>query len=100
MPPEMVETNDKLSHFLGYFLLALLSFRTFLGSSLILFHQRVGAKAVVFSLVYALLLEWAQKGVPGRSSSFVDWASDAVGIFFASFFFRISRLPRRDYPDP
>ena len=100
LPEVVTQANDKVLHFLDFFLLALLSFRTFILSSLSFFHVKAGRKAALFSLLYGFLLEWAQRSVPGRDASFWDGMADALGVLVASGVFRISRLPRRGYPDP
>lgn len=92
LPEVVTHANDKVLHFLDFFLLALLAFRTFILSSRSLFCVQAARKAAGFSLFYGAFLEWAQRRVPGRDASFLDWIADAVGVLVASGIFRISRL--------
>lgn len=88
----VTHANDKVLHFLDFFILALLAFRTFTLSSLPFFQVKAGRKAVGFSLLYGVFLEWAQWSVPGRDASFWDGTADALGVLAASGIFRISQL--------
>ena len=81
------QANDKVLHFLAFFLLALLAFRVFISRS----------KASGFSLAYGAFLEGVQQGVPGRSASFIDWFTDAVGILAAAIIFCMTSVPQREY---
>lgn len=94
IPEEIASANDKLLHFLDFFLLALLAFEALLSSSHSVFSLRPALKAVGFSLFYGAFLECLQLTVPGRESSFTDWLADTMGILAASGIFRISRLTR------
>jgi len=100
IPPAVAEANDKIIHVIVFFIYALLAFRTFFYSSRPLFHNDAGLKSVGLSLFYGAFLEWVQWNVSGRSASFTDWLADLAGTLAASAIFRISRLPRRGYPDP
>jgi VanZ family protein len=90
IPPSIALINDKLLHFVDFFVFTLLGYGAFGGKN----------RAVVFSLIYAAFLEWMQMKVPGRDPSFADWIADAVGTFAAlatveiSRFFRIPFLTR------
>lgn len=94
IPEEIASANDKLLHFLDFFLLALLAFQAFASSSRPIFSLQAGLKAASFSFFYGAFLEWLQLRVPGREGSFADWLADAAGILVASGIFRISRLTR------
>lgn len=92
IPEMIVRVNDKLLHFVDFFLLALLGFRTFNSSSRRLFQVHAGTKVVTFSLFYGALLEWIQTAVPGRDASFKDWLADAAGTLAALMIFSFSAL--------
>lgn len=97
-PPALLEVDDKVLHFLDFFLLALLAFRTFALSVSSFFSAHAGVKAAAFSLLYGAFLEWVQVPVPGREMSLTDWLANAAGVLAASGIFWISRLtppPRR-----
>ena len=92
IPEMIVRVNDKLLHFVDFFLLALLGFKTFNSSSKRLFQAHAGTKIVTFSLFYGALLEWIQTAVPGRDASFRDWMADAAGTLAALMIFSFSAL--------
>ena len=92
LPEAVTYANDKVLHFLDFFLLGLLAFRTFTLPSRPLFQVQAGGKAAVFSLLYGTFLEVLQQRVPGRDASVWDWTADLVGVLVASGIFRISRL--------
>ena len=91
LPAAIGRANDKLLHFLSFFLLALLGFRAFCHSSLELFNRYGEGKMISFSLFYGALIEWVQHSVPGRDMSFSDWLADALGTYLAFLVFRLSR---------
>ena len=90
IPAVVVRANDKLLHFLSFLLLTLLGFRAFWHSSMELFSQYAEGKTVSFSLFYGAFIEWAQRSVPGRDMSFLDFVADALGTFLAFLIFRLS----------
>ena len=94
MPEVVTRANDKVLHFIDFFLLALLAFRTLALSSHSFFRLQAEGKAILFSLFYGAFLEWAQKGAAGREASFMDWSADALGVLLAALIFRISKLTR------
>lgn len=91
MPEAILRVNDKLMHYVDFFLLTLLSFRTF-ASSRSLLSRQAETKAAVFSVLYGAFLEWAQRNTVGRTPSFTDWLADALGVFSALIIFSISKL--------
>lgn len=91
IPEAILRVNDKLMHYLDFFLLVLLGFRT-LTSSRALFSRQAETKSAVFSLLYGAFLEWAQKYSVERSPSFMDWVADALGVFSGVIIFWISKL--------
>ena len=92
LPAYAFELNDKLVHFLDFFLLTLLSFRAFLYSTRPFFSSRGEWKAVSFSLFYGAFLEGVQISVPTRHGDFRDWLADVLGTLAAYGIFKISRL--------
>jgi len=92
LPPFVIYTNDEVLHFLHFFILALLAFRTFISSTQSIFCVQSGSKAAAFSVLYGAFLEEVQLTVPGREASLGDWMTDVLGVLAASGIFRISRL--------
>lgn len=76
---------DYLIHFLEYGGLALLAFITFAGKDLSLSFRKFLIIAVS-AVIFALLDEYHQKFIPGRSFNPVDIISDLTGIFAALIF--------------
>lgn len=70
--------GDKLLHGLAYFVLGVLALRAFHGGVVPL-RPLPTVCALVLTLGYAALEEWAQTRVPARHPSRIDWAADAVG---------------------
>ena len=91
IPAVVIRANDKVLHFLSFFLLTLLGFRAFSRSSYEMFYQYGEGKAVCFSLFYGPFIEWAQRSVPGREMSFMDVTADSLGTLLAFLIFRFSR---------
>ncbi len=72
--PVAREMNDKVSHALAFFLLALLVDYSFLA-------WKFRTKALVL-IAYGLSLELTQAYLPYRSCSLLDLGADAVGLAF------------------
>ncbi len=94
IPPMVAGVNDKLFHFLDFFLLTLLGFRAFAYSGQTLFHAKAGPKATGFSLGYGTLLEWNQRFIPGRAASLWDVAANVLGSLAAFLFIFLSKKPQ------
>lgn len=72
--PVVEDVNDKASHVLGFFGLALLLDFSFPDSGL-------GARKVLALLAFGMLIEVIQYHLPYRTFSLLDWAADGLGIF-------------------
>jgi VanZ family protein len=87
--------NDKLMHFLAYFVLAVLVNLTmiFQRKSILLF-EKAPLATIIISLFYGAVDELHQMLVPGRSAETLDWIADAIGVVFGVFavYFLINRL--------
>jgi VanZ family protein len=92
---------DYLFHFLEYGALALFSFLTFTGNDFIMRFQK--AFLITFSLiVFAILDEYHQKLIPGRSFNLKDILSNTAGIiagliFCYLIFRKIANSLRREF---
>lgn len=87
----MGEANDKLLHFLDFFLLTLLGFRAFAYSRIASLRVHAGLKATGFSISYSTLLEWNQRFIPGREVSLWDLGANFFGSLTAFLLIGISR---------
>lgn len=87
--------NDKINHFLAYFILAVLVNLTLIyqRKSRFLFEKATVA-TIVICLFYGALDELHQLLVPGRSAETLDWVADALGAFAGVLivYFLINRL--------
>ena len=73
--------QDKVFHFLAYFLLTSLLFLACKINQYTLFW------AVVVAVLYGMTDEFHQGFVPGRDVSLLDWLADIFGSLAAYFFF-------------
>ena len=78
------ETWDKVVHFGAYFITSFLFYHAFRARL-----ARNDIYAVLFALVYGVILEVAQLFVPGRISSLKDLIANFSGVLF---FFVLHRL--------
>jgi hypothetical protein len=84
LPGPSFPAKDKLLHFCGYALMALLAFKTLAPS---LRSPRVAAiYAFLFTSLYGLSDEWHQSFVAGRHASIGDWLADSAGAAFTLIF--------------
>lgn len=80
--PDLFDNEDKLHHFLAYFVMGLFAWRAF-GHDLV--RGRLLFLAVFsFCSVYGLSDEWHQSFVVGRNSSVLDWLADSTGGLVAA----------------
>lgn len=92
--PQLFEHQDKLHHFMAYFMMGVLawrSFRHFIKSAHFLM-----AASIVFCSLYGISDEWHQSFVDGRTADAVDWLADTFGATIAaavlSRFFPFTKL--------
>ena len=69
----------KVAHFTEYGILAFLTRRAFITSSVALFHRRWFQLGLLLVVIYALLDEFHQSFVPSRTASIYDSAIDVAG---------------------
>ena len=90
--------SDKISHFLAYFVLAVLVNLTLIyqRKSKFLF-EKAQIATIVICLCYGAVDELHQLLVPGRFAETWDWVSDALGVFAGVLivYFLINRLRYR-----
>jgi VanZ family protein len=73
-PPDVTTGWDKLNHTLAFLALAFAGCDAFPGS------MRRLAALVIGLMAFGAAIEVAQHFVPGRSSEWMDWVADCVGI--------------------
>lgn len=75
--PGWFENEDKLHHFMAYFVMGVLAWRAFLHSGL----PREYLIWIPLSIpsLYGVLDEWHQSFVIGRQVSAYDWLADTIG---------------------
>jgi VanZ family protein len=69
----------KSGHVIEYFILGLLLFRAFRGSSIASWNWRWSFFAVIVVVLWAASDEWHQSFIPTRTASIVDVAIDTAG---------------------
>lgn len=79
-PPLGLVLEDKILHFIEYGIFSLLLFLAFFTSGKEFFKKHVFVISSVIGIAYALSDEIHQKFVPGRSSEFLDFVADSLGI--------------------
>ncbi|ESS68469.1 VanZ family protein [Methyloglobulus morosus KoM1] len=74
--PLVFDFQDKLHHFIAYFVMGILAwrcFRHFVPPSLLV------VTSIAFCSIHGISDEWHQSFVPGRSSDVLDWVADTIG---------------------
>ncbi len=81
---DVMPHQDKIVHFLEYFLLAfLMTFALVRGTKRS--RQWQMQMAIIFPVLYGILLEVIQLGVPGREMSFLDIGANVAGVLAGAF---------------
>lgn len=85
--PNLFNMQDKLGHFLAYFILANFVVLTlhFQEKNLILKKRLIIASIIILSL-YAAIDEVHQLLIPGRVADIYDWTADVIGGIFGIMF--------------
>jgi VanZ family protein len=78
------EKWDKITHFVAYFITALLFYRAFRSR-----FKRADIYAVLFAFCYGAILELAQLIIPHRVGSFKDLAANFFGVLFFFVLYRV-----------
>jgi len=90
--------NDKINHFIAYFVLSVLVNLTLIyqRKSRLLFEKALVA-TIVICLFYGAVDELHQMLVPGRFAETLDWIADALGTFtgISIFYFLLNKLKYR-----
>lgn len=88
---------DKYIHFLGYFVMAILTVRLLQAWNL--WSYRAAAVAICILLCFAAVDEWTQRYVQ-RDSDLLDWLADAAGVFGGVFVARFHWGKSKHSPTP
>ncbi|MGB7061355.1 MAG: VanZ family protein [Candidatus Zixiibacteriota bacterium] len=79
-PPPGFVLEDKIYHFIEYSIFSFLLFLAFFTSGKEFLKKHVFLLSVLIGTAYGLSDEIHQKFVPGRSSEFLDFVADCLGI--------------------
>ena len=79
-PPPGFVLEDKIYHFIEYGVFSLLLFLVFFTSGREYLRKHVFLLSTLVGMAYAVSDEIHQKFVPGRSSEFLDFVADSLGI--------------------
>jgi VanZ family protein len=79
--PMLFEYQDKLHHFIAYFIMGIFAWRNF--RHFVMSPIVVVVVSVVFCSFYGVSDEWHQSFVEGRHSDFLDWLADTTGASVA-----------------
>jgi VanZ family protein len=75
--PDLFENEDKVHHFLAYFVMGVFAWRAFRHK---LINPGLLSLAILsFCSLYGISDEWHQSFVVGRNSSAFDWIADSAG---------------------
>ena len=88
--PVVRELSDKVSHFLAFYVLALLVDYSFPRTNL-------GIAKLGWLIAYGMLIEVVQSFIPNRTASLIDLAADGMGIALYSLSIPVlKRVPLMD----
>lgn len=79
--PMKFPVQDKVLHFIAYFLLAGLLTHAFLSGGI----KKRFLLAFLVAAAYGITDEFHQSFVPGREASIWDWIADAAGAWFGAY---------------
>jgi VanZ family protein len=74
--PIVFGLQDKIHHFIAYFVLGILTWRSFRH---FVTPSAVAITSVAFCSLYGISDEWHQSFVIGRDSEALDWVADTIG---------------------
>lgn len=78
--PQLFKLQDKLEHFVAYFILAvLISLTIHFQEKFIHLKKWFIIYSILVLIVYAALDELHQMIIPGRIADFYDWSADVIG---------------------
>lgn len=78
--PRYFDAQDKIEHFVAYFVLAiLLTFTLHFQEKVKLFSEKFFVSAVLLIILYATVDEVHQIFIPGRYCDVFDWITDIIG---------------------
>jgi VanZ family protein len=78
--PMVFELQDKLHHFIAYFVMGILAWRSF---RYFVTPPVLAIISVAFCSLYGISDEWHQSFVVGRTSETLDWVADTLGAAVA-----------------
>lgn len=78
--PIVFEIQDKIHHFIAYFVLGIVAWRCFRH---FVSPPALAITSVVFCSLYGISDEWHQSFVVGRDPEVLDWVADTLGATVA-----------------
>lgn len=78
--PIVFGMQDKIHHFIAYFVLGILTWRNFRH---FVTPSALAAATVVFCSLYGISDEWHQSFIIGRDAEMLDWVADTIGAAVA-----------------
>ncbi|MGV8162107.1 MAG: VanZ family protein [Candidatus Nanoarchaeia archaeon] len=80
----IVNNNDKLIHFLEFFILAILLLKTLQAYNL----KNIYALSIIIGVVFMVLSEVMQSFIPNRTFSYYDFIADIAGFTCGALIFK------------
>lgn len=81
-----IKTNDKLSHFIAYYILAvLLNLTLKFQNKYIPLKNKPELWTIIIGLLYGAIDEIHQYFIPGRFCEFYDWVANTLGVLTGVF---------------
>lgn len=80
LPDMGIEWQDKVLHFIAYFVFGVTVLLAFVGIFRKITTKWLLVLAIIFGCLFGLSDEFHQSFVPGRDCDFFDWLADAIGI--------------------
>ena len=85
------EYEDKLLHFLAYFILGISLIMASVANLQKASNKKLAIAVLLIGMIYGLSDEFHQSFVPGRDSSIFDWFADCLGLILSLSFLNLIR---------
>jgi len=87
LPPIGIHFSDKFLHFVVFGILGWFLARGLYHSKNEFIKKQFVIVSCIIGFIFAFSDEWHQSFVPGRSSEFLDWTADCLGILVSSLLY-------------
>jgi len=88
LPDVKVPYLDKLIHLTEYLALGFLLIRAFLNSNLNISLAKAVILSIIITSFYAVIDEWHQRFISGRSPDYFDFLADFIGASIGIFLYK------------